>query len=111
MAAPGNSAVDEKATRHAPPCGPGKAAPARYRDYAGVYELAPRTTITITSEGNDLYALRTGKAKEMLIPEAPDIFFRKGVEGRRLFRRAANGHVDALIDRRNNEDNIWKRVK
>jgi len=90
---------------------PGKADPARYRDYAGVYELAQGTTITITSAGNDLYAQRTGKAKEMLIPEAPDIFFRKGVEGRRLFRRAANGQVEALIDRRNNEDIIWKRVK
>jgi hypothetical protein len=90
---------------------PGKPDPAKYRDYAGVYELAPGTTITITSAGNDLYAQRTGKAKEMLIPEAPDIFFRKGVEGRRLFRRAGSGQVDALIDRRNNEDIIWKRVK
>jgi hypothetical protein len=33
------------------------------------------------------------------------------VEGRILFRRADNGKVDALIDRRNNEDVVWKRVK
>ena len=36
------------------------------------------------------------------------LFFRPGVEGRRLFRRNDNGKVDALIDRRNNEDVVWK---
>jgi uncharacterized protein DUF4440/uncharacterized protein DUF3471 len=90
---------------------PGKPDLAKYRDYAGVYELAPGTAMTIVIDGNDLYAQRTGKPRELLVPEAPDIFFRKGVEGRRLFRRADGGHVDALIDRRNNEDIIWKRVK
>ncbi|HET7871191.1 MAG TPA: DUF3471 domain-containing protein, partial [Terriglobales bacterium] len=90
---------------------PGRPEPAKYRDYAGVYELAPGTTITIAVEGSSLYAQRTGRAKELLVPEAPEIFFRKGVEGRRLFRRTASGQVDALIDRQNNEDIVWKRVK
>jgi hypothetical protein len=61
--------------------------------------------MAVTLEGGKLYAQRTGRAREELIPEAPDIFFRKGVEGRRLFRDGV------LIDRRNNEDVVWKRVR
>jgi hypothetical protein len=58
-----------------------------------------------------LHAQRAARAKEELIPEATDIFFRKGVEGRRLFRRAPDGKVDAMIDRRNNEDIVWRKLK
>jgi hypothetical protein len=36
---------------------------------------------------------------------------RKPIEGRILFRHADDGKVDALIDRRNNEDVIWKKVQ
>jgi hypothetical protein len=53
---------------------------------------------------------RNGK-KEQLLPETSEIFFRKGVEGRILFRYGATGKVDGLIDRRNNEDVIWRRTK
>jgi len=54
---------------------------------------------------------RTGREKEMLIPEAPDIFFRKAIEGRILFRQGSQGQPDLLIDRRNNEDVVWKRTR
>jgi hypothetical protein len=53
---------------------------------------------------------RAGGEKEALIPEAENIFFRRGVEGRTLFRLHADGQPDVLIDRRNNEDVVWKRV-
>ena len=58
-----------------------------------------------------MYARRGERPEEELVPESSDIFFRKGVEGRRLFRRAEGGRVDAMIDRRNNEDVVWKKVK
>jgi len=61
-------------------------------------------------EGDKLFVERNGK-KEQLLPETSEIFFRKGVEGRILFRYAAAGKVDALIDRRNNEDVIWRKTK
>ena len=57
-----------------------------------------------------LFVERNGK-KEELLPETSDLFFRKGVEGRILFHYASTGKVDALIDRRNNEDVVWRRVK
>src|SRR5215831_7039105 len=88
----------------------GKADPKKFADFIGTYELAPGQTRSVTSEADKLFVERKGK-KEELAPETTDLFFRKGVEGRILFRYAASGKVDALIDRRNNEDVIWKKMK
>ena len=83
-------------------------APKKFVDFSGTYELAPGQTRRVFSEGENLYVERNGK-REHLLPEGSEIFFRKGVEGRILFRYA-DGKVDALIDRRNNEDVVWRRV-
>jgi hypothetical protein len=83
----------------------------RYADYVGTYELTPETTLSVSAEGADLFSQRGAGAKNLLIPEASDIFFLKGVEGRRLFRRDERGRVDALINRRNNEDVVWRKTK
>jgi len=81
-----------------------------YKDYVGTYELSSGITRAVSVNQQKLSVQRTGRAAETLVPEAPDIFFRKGIEGRILFRRDARGKVDALIDRRNNEDVVWKRT-
>jgi hypothetical protein len=88
----------------------GKADEKKLPDYVGSYELAPGQTRTVTSENGKLFVERKGK-KEELLPESSDLFFRKGVEGRILFRHDNAGAVDALIDRRNNEDVIWRKIK
>jgi hypothetical protein len=88
----------------------GKADPKKFADYIGTYELAPNQTRSVFAEGDKLFVERNGK-KEQLLPETSEIFFRKGVEGRILFRCEATGKVDALIDRRNNEDVIWRKTK
>jgi len=67
--------------------------------------------MTITREGGKLYSRRGAGQRTELLPESPDLFFRAEIEGRRLFHRDASGRVDSLIDRRNNEDLIWKRVQ
>jgi uncharacterized protein DUF4440/uncharacterized protein DUF3471 len=90
---------------------PGKADSAKFVEYVGTYELSPGNTLTISTDGKLLYRQRGDRPKDLLIPEATDIFFRKGVEGRILFRRADKDKVDAMIDRRNNEDVVWQRVK
>lgn len=77
----------------------------------GTYELAPGKNATVWREGEKLFWQRDTGTKVELIPEAGPVFFRKGVEGRMVFRHKAGGEVDALIDRRNNEDVIWKRVQ
>jgi Domain of unknown function (DUF4440)/Domain of unknown function (DUF3471) len=83
--------------------------PKKLADFAGTYELAPGQTRRVFAEGANLYVERNGK-REQLLPEGSEIFFRKGVEGRILFRYAEHGKVDALVDRRNNEDVVWRRV-
>jgi hypothetical protein len=90
---------------------PGMVDRAKFAEYVGTYELAPGDRLTISREGQELYRQRGDQPRGELIPEATEIFFRKGVEGRILFRHAANGKVDALIDRRNNEDVLWKKIQ
>jgi Domain of unknown function (DUF4440)/Domain of unknown function (DUF3471) len=88
----------------------GRVDAARLDDYVGTYELTDGMRQTISRDGDKLYSKRTGRADFLLEPEVADLFFRPGVEGRLLFRRNDTGKVDALIDRRNNEDVVWKRL-
>jgi hypothetical protein len=90
---------------------PGAIDRADYQNYAGTYELAPGITRSVSVREQVLSMQRVGRAEERLIPEAHGIFFRKGIEGRILFRRDSSGKVDALIDRRNNEDIVWERTR
>ena len=78
--------------------------------YIGTYQLAPEVTLTISRQGDDLYRTRGKNPTEKLIPEANGIFFRQGVEGRILFPADRSGKIDHLIDRRNNEDLVWKKI-
>jgi hypothetical protein len=103
--------IAEQVLRYYEDPAPGKPEVQKYPEYVGTYQLTPGITLTVSAEGKDLYSQRAGRAKELLVPEAPDIFLRKGVEGRRLFRRDDGGKVDALIDRRNNEDVVWRKIK
>lgn len=89
----------------------GKPDIARYADYAGVYELAAGVTRVVTGEGDALRMQKADKPTEALLTEAGDLFFRRGIEGRILFRRDTQGKVDALIDRRNNEDIVWRKIR
>jgi Domain of unknown function (DUF4440)/Domain of unknown function (DUF3471) len=90
---------------------PGKVDPKKFAEYVGTYEIVPGQQLTISADGGHLFRQKGDQAKGELIPEATDIFFRKGVEGRILFRHDEYRKVDALIDRRNNEDIAWKKVQ
>jgi hypothetical protein len=90
---------------------PGKADTSKLPSYVGTYRLGPERTMTVNAEDGHLYATRNGRPREELIPEASDIFFRKGVEGRILFGHSDDGNVTTLIDRRNNEDVVWTKAK
>ena len=101
--------VSSQAMRYYEDPSVGSVDPTKFVDFGGTYELAPGQTRRVFSEGENLYVERNGK-REQLLQEGREIFFRKGVEGRILFRYAGNGKVEALIDRRNNEDVVWRRV-
>ncbi len=80
-------------------------------DLVGTYELSPGNRRTISREAENLFSQRGTEPKTQLFPESGDIFFRKGVEGRILFHRNSSRKIDALYDRRNDEDLIWRRVQ
>ena len=86
----------------------GRADTAKFSEFSGVYQLAEGQSRKVFAEGGNLFVERDGK-RQQLFPESADIFFRKGVEGRILFRTGRDGKVDALIDRRNNEDIVWQK--
>jgi hypothetical protein len=80
--------------------------------YTGQYELAPDVKYVITREGDKLFGQRTGRAKEELLPLCVDTFYRKGVwRGEKVFERDAQGKVIRMLDRRENNDLVWKKVK
>ena len=102
--------IASQAHRYYEDPGVGKTDPKKFADFIGTYELAPGQTRSVLVEGDKLFVERKGK-KEQLLPETSELFFRKGVEGRILFHYAVNGKIDALIDRRNNEDVVWKKTR
>ncbi len=89
---------------------PGKVDITLLNDYVGTYELAPGISLVVSRQGDQLYLRRGERPQELLVPETCDLFYLPGVEGRRLFRRNSSGKVDALIDRRNNEDLVWTKL-
>ena len=89
----------------------GPSDPKKYAAYIGTYEVAKESERkTIISRQGDRLFLERGSRRVELFPESGDLFFRKGVEGRILFRFGKEGRVDALIDRRNNEDVVWRKL-
>ena len=88
---------------------PGVGNPRKFLEYEGTYELADQREV-VSSENGKLYLTRGTHAGVELIPEACDIFFRKGIEGREVFHYTG-GKVSSIIDRRNNEDVVWQKIK
>jgi hypothetical protein len=88
---------------------PGVADARKLRDYIGTYVLDDQNE-TVSLDRGKLYLTRGTHARVELIPEACDIFFRKGIEGRVLFQYS-QGAVSFLVDRRNNEDVVWRKMR
>jgi hypothetical protein len=86
--------------------------PKTLNDYVGEYQLAPQMTYTITRDGDKLFGQRTGRAKEELLPLCADMLYRKGTwRGEKVFNRDTRGRVIAMLDRRENNDLVWQKVK
>lgn len=78
-------------------------------DLVGTYELAPGVHYTITLEQNQFFGERSGRKKELLLPESTDVLFRKGAPVRKMFVRNAQGAVTGFVDRVNGADLVWPR--
>ncbi len=97
------------APRHA-----GAVPPAAALDaYVGAYQLDPSVSYEVARRGEQLFGQRTGRAAEELLPAlCADTFFRRGTwRGEKVFTRNGAGRVTHMIDRRDNRDLVWKRVR
>jgi ketosteroid isomerase-like protein len=81
-------------------------------DFTGQYEMAPGVTYSIARKGDKLIGQRAGRSEEELLAMAENIFFRKGtVRGEKVFVKDKSGRVTQMIDRRDNNDLVWKKIK
>jgi hypothetical protein len=86
--------------------------PKSYKAFVGEYQLTPGVTYTITLEDDKLMGQRTGREKEELLPADENTFYPKGtLRSVKVFVRDATGRVTHLLDRRENNDLVWKKVK
>jgi hypothetical protein len=86
--------------------------PKSYRSIAGEYELTAGIRYVITLEGDKLIGQRTGRSKEELLPADENTYFAKGTtRGEKVFVRDAGDQVTHMLDRRENNDLVWKRVR
>ncbi len=87
-----------------------KVDPGVYDRYAGKYKLAPGATLTITREGDRLFAQLTGQEKIEFFPEAETEFFCNVVDAQLIFIREGDA-VKAVTLRQAGFDQRAPRIK
>ena len=84
---------------------------AELKAYVGTYALDSTFTYAVTTDGARLYGQRGAGPVQALLPLGGDRFFVRGApRAVKIFRRGAGDAVDAMIDRRDNNDLVWRRV-
>lgn len=85
---------------------------AKLREAEGTFEIAPGVTYTVRLDADALLGERSDGKAERLLPAAADVFFPAGsVREEKVLSRDAAGNVIALIDRRDNSDIVWRKVR
>jgi hypothetical protein len=79
--------------------------------YIGRYALAPTFIITITREGDHLYAQATGQPRFEIFAKDDRNFFYKVVDAQLTFAVDANGRATSLVLHQNGADHSGKRVE
>jgi CubicO group peptidase (beta-lactamase class C family) len=78
--------------------------------YCGEYELKQGVTITVTREGDRLYAKATGLPRIELSAETENTFFIQEDESRVLFERDERGQVDRLTLQEKSGTHVGRRI-
>ena len=84
--------------------------PKIFDGYVGNYELMPNFIISITRDGDHLFAQATGQEKFEIFPESAKDYFYKVVDAQITFVTDGDGKATALILHQNG-DNRAERVK
>ncbi|HEY6293815.1 MAG TPA: serine hydrolase [Terriglobia bacterium] len=85
--------------------------PALFRDYVGRFQLAPNFILTITQEGDHLFAQATGQPKAEIFAESDSEFFPKVSDAQITFVRDGQGRVTELILHQGGQDTHAKRIE
>jgi hypothetical protein len=84
--------------------------PKLFDGYVGQYQLAPNFVLTITREGDKLFAQATGQPKAQIFPEGERKFFYKVVDAQITFETDSSGRATSLTLQQNGADMPAKRV-
>jgi serine-type D-Ala-D-Ala carboxypeptidase/endopeptidase len=85
--------------------------PKLFDGYVGQYQLAPNFILTITREGDRLFAQATGQPKIQIFPESAREFFYKVVDAQITFETDSNGRATSLILHQNGANMPAKRIE
>jgi CubicO group peptidase (beta-lactamase class C family) len=72
--------------------------------YLGRFDLAPNFALTVSREGDAIWAQATGQGRVRLWPSAPNEFFLREVDAQVTFVRDSTGRVASLVLHQNGRD-------
>ena len=81
------------------------------KSYNGKYQIAPGFFITVTSEGQRLFALPTGQGQAELFPKSNTEFYLKVVAANVVFSLDDNGKVESLTLFQGGREMVGKKVE
>jgi len=85
--------------------------PKLFDGYTGRYQLAPDFILTITREGDHLFAQATGQPKFEVFPESDRDYFYKVVDAQITFETDNKGHATSLTLHQNGRNLPAKRIE
>jgi D-alanyl-D-alanine carboxypeptidase len=88
-----------------------KVDPKLFDGYVGQCQLAPNFILTITREGDALFAQATGQPKSQIFPESEREFFLKVVDAQITFETDISGRATSLMLHQNGAEMPAKRVQ
>lgn len=85
--------------------------PKLFDGYVGQYQLAPNFILTITRDGDKLFAQATGQPKLQIFPESEREFFLKVVDAQITFETDSTGRATSLTLHQNGANMPARRVQ
>jgi D-alanyl-D-alanine-carboxypeptidase/D-alanyl-D-alanine-endopeptidase len=82
----------------------------RLDEFVGHYELSPIAVISITRDGEQLFAQITGQPRVAIYPRGDREFFYKVVDAQLTFQIAGEGKTIAVVLHQNGNDGTAKRI-
>ena len=85
--------------------------PKIFDGYLGSYQLMPNFSITITREGDHLFAQATGQQKFEIFPESEKEYFYKVVDAQITFVTDSHGRATGLVLHQGGHNQHAKRIE